>query len=220
MTIAEEKLADLRRHMVESHLRGRGIESEAILTAFAEIPRERFLPPELIEDCYADLPLPIGYSQTVSQPYIMALMVQELDVRADHKVLEIGAGSGYQTAVLSRLVDHVFSIERISELAERAIDALAGTNVDNVTICTQDGSLGWPEEAPFDRIISAAAAPSIPQPWIDQLADHGRIILPLGDRDHQILTSVEKHGGKVIRHEICGVRFVKLIGRHGWSEED
>ena len=187
-----------------------------VLSAMNLVPRHRFVPDSLHSQAYADRPLPIGEGQTISQPYVVALMVQELGARPEHRVLDIGAGSGYQTAILTRLVRYVYAVERISILTERAINALADMNVSNASICTEDGTMGWPEEAPFDRIICGASAPEVPQPWIDQLADGGRIVLPIGDKDDQILTAVEKHDRRISHRAICRVRFVKLIGCHGW----
>jgi protein-L-isoaspartate(D-aspartate) O-methyltransferase len=205
-----------RHHMVERHLRGRGIRDERILQAFAEVPRERFVPEGRAHEAYADHPLPIGHGQTISQPYVVALMIQELAPRESDRVLDVGAGSGYQTAILSRLCKHVYAIERIQPLTERAMGALGEMDVTNVTFCTDDGSLGWPEEAPFDRIVCGAAAPDVPQAWIDQLAGDGRIVAPVGGPHVQTLVVVERGGGEVRRRKLCDVRFVKLLGRDGW----
>ena len=219
MGTVEEKLVSIRHDMGLRQLRGRGIRDQQVLAAFDEIPRERFIPPEIRDQAYEDRPLPIGCGQTISQPYIVALMVQELDVQSHHNVLDVGAGSGYQTAILAKLAGHVFAVERIEQLTEMAMDALASLSLTNITFCTRDGSVGWPEESPFDRIICGAAAPEVPQAWIDQLSDGGRIIVPVGGREVQTLLRVEKHGQQITRREICGVRFVKLIGRSGWPEE-
>ena len=204
--------------MVETQLRSRGITLAGVLEAFCQVPRERFVPPERQHEAYHDCPLPIGFGQTISQPYIVALMIQELDVQPHHRVLEVGAGSGYQTALLGRLAAHVYAVERIEALTERAIGALACLDIANVTFRTGDGSLGWPEEAPFDRIICGAGAPDVPQAWIDQLAEGGRIVLPVGGHDMQVLLAVDKEADKVRRREFCDVRFVKLIGRQAWPE--
>jgi len=146
----------------------------------------------------------------------VALMVQELCPQPHHRVLDVGAGSGYQTAILARLVSHVYAVERINELTEHAIDALAGTGCDNVTVVTADGTLGLPEEAPYDGIICGAAAPDVPQSWLSQLTDGGRIVLPVGGRDEQTLVAIQRNGETFTRREVCRVRFVKLIGEHGW----
>lgn len=204
--------------MVREQLQSRGIRQEKVLQAFLDVPRHLFVPPEQIEHAYEDTPLPIGHGQTISQPYIVALMVQELDASPEDYVLDVGAGSGYQTAILARLAKHVFAIERIAELAERAMVALASTNTNNVTIYNADGTLGWPEQAPFDRIICGAASPDVPASWIDQLADGGRIVVPTGGELTQTLIAIEKNDGSIRRRTICDVRFVKLIGQHGWPE--
>ncbi len=214
--VDQERFRAARHKMVETHLRRRGITDEAVLAAVERVPRERFVPIAHHHDAYGDYPLPIGCEQTISQPYVVALMLQELQIQPHHRVLDVGAGSGYQTAILARLAAHVFAVERISELTDRAADTLASLEIDNVTLTTSDGSLGWAEHAPFDRIISGAASPNVPQPWIDQLRDEGRIIAPVGASDVQTLELVTKEGGKVRRRRLSGVRFVKLIGEFGW----
>jgi len=219
MVEREEKLKALRREMVRRQLRARGIGDEGVLTAFGRVPRERFLPADRIGEAYGDHPVPIGFGQTISQPYVVALMVQELQPQAHHRILDVGAGSGYQTALLAWLARRVYAIERIEALTEKMMATLDRLNIRNVTTCTGDGSLGWPEEAPFDGIICGAGAPEVPPPWIDQLADGGRIVLPVGGQDFQTLMVVEKAGDKVRRREICDVRFVRLIGRQGWPED-
>jgi len=207
-----------RQRMVEYQLRLRGIHDERILQAFAEVPRERFIPPHYRDEAYEDHPLPIGHNQTISQPYIVALMVQELCPQPHHRVLDVGAGSGYQSAVLARLVRHVYAIERLGELADRATQLLAELGITNASVHTADGTLGLGDEAPFDGIICGAAAPQVPQPWIDQLADGGRIVVPVGEVFSQSLLVLHKQGDRIRRREICGVRFVRLIGEHGWPE--
>lgn len=214
----EEKLRELRRQMVQNQLVTRGISNPRVLDAFAALPRERFCPPDLVEHAYDDQPLPIGEGQTISQPFVVALSVQELGLTAACRVLDVGAGSGYQTAILAGLARHVYAIERIDSLRQHAAAALADLNVDNVTLVTGDGSLGWPQEAPFDRIICGAAAPAVPQAWIDQLADGGRLVAPVGGEDSQTLLCIEKRGGDLHRRSLGDVRFVKLIGRQGWEE--
>lgn len=212
----EQRFRADRLKMVQTQLRYRGVTDEAVLAAMEQVPRERFVPAAHHRDAYGDYPLPIGCGQTISQPYVVALMLQELRLQPHHRVLDVGAGSGYQTAILASLAAHVFAVERISELTQRAGETLASLKISNVTLATSDGSLGWPEHAPFDRIISGAASPDVPQPWIDQLRDEGRIIAPVGATDVQTLVLVIKHRGKIRRRPLSGVRFVKLIGEFGW----
>ncbi|MCK4625469.1 MAG: protein-L-isoaspartate(D-aspartate) O-methyltransferase [Phycisphaerae bacterium] len=219
MDTCEGNFASLRCAMVERQLRARGISDRRVLEVMGEMPRERFLTRTHQHEAYADRPVPIGFGQTISQPYIVALMSQELDVRPKHRVLDVGAGSGYQTAILSRLGREVFAIERITELSDMAGLVLTGLGIDNVTLTTGDGTLGWAEHAPFDRIICGAAGPDVPEAWIEQLADGGRIVMPVGGPEVQNLVAVEKHGDKITRRDICGVRFVKLIGRQGWDQK-
>jgi len=202
--------------MVESQLRARGISDAKVLDAFRQIPRELFIPPHRVHEAYADRPVPIGHGQTISQPLVVAMMLQELDIRPHHRVLDVGAGSGFQTAIIARLARRVYAIERIGELAEQAMGVLAALNVNNVSFYTGDGSLGWPEEAPFDRIVCGAGAPDVPAPWLDQLADDGRIAMPVGGLDCQTLVIVEKTGHQIRKRKVCDVRFVKLVGQHGW----
>ena len=204
--------------MVERQLRARGISDERVLEVMTDLPREKFIGQSHRHEAYEDRPLPIGAGQTISQPYVVALMSQELDVGSDHRVLDVGAGSGYQTAILARLGREVFAVERISELAERAKATLDELGITNVTLKIGDGTLGWAEHAPFDRIICGAAGPDVPEAWIEQLADDGRIVMPVGGPEVQNLITVEKHGDKITRRDICGVRFVKLIGRQGWGQ--
>ena len=204
--------------MVDMQLRGRGIFDPQVLDAFRDVPREMFLPHERSDEAYGDHPVPIGSGQTISQPYIVALMVQELAVKPNHRILDIGAGSGYQTAILSKLARHVYAIERIESLAKQACGTLAKLGIANVTLSVDDGSGGWPEEAPFDGIICGAAAPDVPQSWTKQLADGGRIVAPSGGENSQILSVIQKHGDELTRKDICDVRFVKLIGEQGWPQ--
>ena len=221
MVSQEGKLAAARNAMISVQLSGRGISHAGVLAAFAKVPRQRFVPPDQIDQAYADHPLPIGFGQTISQPYVVALMLGELDPSPEHRVLEIGAGSGYQTALLAEMVAHVYAIERIEQLTEKALGVLGGLNVSNVTLCTGDGSMGWPEEAPFDRIICGAASPDVPSTWVHQLAEGGKIVTPVGGPDVQQLLVAEKIGGDIpdsTRRRFCDVRFVKLIGKHGWAQ--
>jgi protein-L-isoaspartate(D-aspartate) O-methyltransferase len=210
-----------RQEMVERQLRGRGISDPRLLEGFLETPREQFIPPERRHEAYDDCPVPIGFGQTVSQPYVVGLMIQELEVQPRHTVLDVGAGSGYQTALLARLAKWVYALERIPELTARAGEAMDGLGIVNVTLRTADGSLGWPEHAPFDRIICGAAALDVPPAWTEQLADGGRIVMPLGAEYAQMLVLVERRGRQITRRQLCGVRFVKLIGRGdgAWPEQ-
>lgn len=216
MKSKEADFAVLRQMMVRDQLRGRGIHDERALQVMAELPRDRFIGPGHRHEAYEDRPVPIGAGQTISQPYIVALMTQELDVHPDHRVLDVGAGSGYQTAILAGLAKEVFAIERIDELGAQAAEVLEELALTNVTLTTGDGTLGWPEHAPFDRIICGAAGPDVPQAWIEQLADGGRIVMPAGGSEMQVLIAVDRHGDRITRRDICGVRFVRLIGEEGW----
>jgi protein-L-isoaspartate(D-aspartate) O-methyltransferase len=208
----------LRKRMVQEQLIPRGIKDPKVLDAFYKVERHKFVPENLIASAYEDFPLAIGEGQTISQPYIVALMSECLDLRGEEKVLEIGTGSGYQTAILAQLCQLVYSIERIESLARRAKNLLEELGYLNIKIMTGDGTLGWPKEAPFDRIIVTAASPRVPQPLIDQLKDPGKLILPLGDTFSQVLTVVEKKKGKIHSTEICGCVFVSLLGEHGWKD--
>ncbi len=219
--IEEGKQAARRHQMVTGQLRPAGVRDERVLAAFEDVPRHRFAPPGKEGEAYEDHPVFIGYEQTMSQPLVVAVMVQALDVGEHHRVLDVGAGSGYQTAILARLAKWVYAIERVSALALRAEVALRALGVANVSFRVGDGSLGWPEEAElgkFDRIICGAGGPQIPQSWIDQLAEGGRIVAPIGGADLQQITVLDKRGSMILRKEIMPVRFVKLIGQEGWPE--
>lgn len=213
------EFAGSRQKMVDTQLRSRGITNPEILRAFTEVPRHLFVPPDRVHEAYDDYPLPIGCGQTISQPYVVALMLQELNPQRDHRVLEIGSGCGYQTALLGRLVKWVFAIERIEELSDNATRTLSAQNITNVTLSVGDGSMGWAAESPFDRIICGAATPQIPPSWTDQLADGGRILSPVGGQDDQMLVAADKIAGELHIRDICAVRFVKLIGQAGWPEQ-
>lgn len=209
-----------RAEMVRRQLRERGIHDERVLEVMGRLERERFVPPEQRAAAYEDRPLGIGGGQTISQPYIVALMTQELEVRRDHRVLEIGTGSGYQTAILAELAGEVCSVERIEELAAQARRVIEDLGLTNVRFHVGDGSLGWPDEAPFDRILCAAASPEVPPAWTEQLADNGRIIAPVGTVECQRLLRVHKRAGVYERRVVCDVRFVRLIGQQGWRPEE
>lgn len=208
---------DERRRMVETQIAARGVMDPRVLAAMENVPRHLFIPPPYDRDAYVDSPLPIGGGQTISQPYIVAAMTELLRPRPVDKVLEIGAGSGYQAAILSRIVHQVISIERLSAIAELAKKNLSSIGIRNVKVVTGDGSLGYPEEAPYDGIIITAATPEIPGPLIDQMTEGGRLVAPVGGRDLQELIVLEKHDSTITKKSYGGVRFVPLIGEHGWN---
>ena len=206
----------LRCRMVEEQIRRRGIRDERVLAAMEEIPRHRFLPPALRHKAYADEPQPIGEGQTISQPFIVAEMTAALRLTGAEKVLEIGTGSGYQTAILAKLARRVVTVERIASLASDASARLGELGYVNVDYVTGDGTLGCVGHAPFDRILSAAASPSIPPPWLEQLTEGGIIVLPVGGRLGQDLLRVTKRGGEPLIEFLGACIFVPLIGRHGF----
>jgi len=206
--------------MVETQIKARGISDPRVLKAMETIPRHLFVEEGLVEQAYYDSPLPIGEHQTISQPYIVALMTQALELKGKERVLEIGTGSGYQTAVLAYLADRVFSIERIASLATGARKILEALNFYNVAIRVGDGSYGWREEAPFDGIIVTAAAPDIPRYLIEQLAVGGKMVVPVGGRDVQTLyrvTRSSENPQEIVKEDLGGCRFVSLIGESGWK---
>lgn len=206
-----------RQQMVET-LVERGIRDNKVLNVFRKVPRHLFLDEALWPQAYSDHPLPIGEKQTISQPYIVALMTEALQLTGREKVLEIGTGSGYQTAILAELADRVYSIERIPGLAKRARKILDDLKYTNVIIRVGDGTEGWRSESPFSGIIVTAAAPDAPDPLMQQLAIEGRLIIPIGDEQFQDLMLYVKEGEDRYREEnYGGCRFVKLIGEHGWK---
>jgi protein-L-isoaspartate(D-aspartate) O-methyltransferase len=207
-----------RVEMIEKQLRRRGVTDTAVLGAMMAVPRHEFVPEEIRSNAYADAPLPIGGGQTISQPYIVAAMTAALHLRANDRVLEIGTGCGYQAAVLACLAKDVFTIERRPELASSASARLARIGYANAHAHCGDGTLGLPEFAPFDAILVAAAAPAIPKPLLAQLAEGGRMIVPVGDAEHQELQLIEKHGDAFPTKMLEGCRFVPLVGYHGWQE--
>jgi protein-L-isoaspartate(D-aspartate) O-methyltransferase len=200
------------RHVMLRLLGERGIESSRVLAAMAAVPRERFVPQEVEELAYADRALPIDCQQTISQPYIVALMTDALGLSGDEHVLEIGTGSGYQTAVLAELAASVVSIERHTELSRRAAGVLADCGYTNVTLVVGDGTLGWPEQAPYDRILVAAAAAEVPPALEAQLAEGGTLVIPIGSSEGQVLQACHKIGGKLHPQALSGCRFVPLVG--------
>jgi len=205
--------------MIEKQLRRRGISDSAVLGAMTAVPRHEFVAEELRSRAYEDVPLPIGGGQTISQPYIVAAMTAALRLQPSDRVLEIGTGCGFQAAVLSLLAKEVFTIERRPELASAASATLARLGYANAHAHCGDGTLGLPDFAPFDAILVAAAAPSVPKPLLLQLAEGGRMILPVGDTEHQELQLIEKHGDTFPTKMLEGCRFVPLVGYHGWQEQ-
>lgn len=211
------RFARERERMVEEQLFRRGILDTRVLEAMRKVPREEFVEEALRDRAYGDHPLPIGEAQTISQPYMVALMTDLLELTGTEKVLEIGTGSGYQTAVLADLARRVCSIERIPLLATRARATLERLGYTNVWVRVANGTFGWPDEAPFDRILITAAAPAVPPPVFDQLVEAGRMVLPIGDIACQTLTVVEKVDGAMRTKSEAGCVFVKLIGKYGWE---
>jgi len=207
-----------RERMVAQQIAARGITDERVLEAMRRIPRHLFVEEALRDQAYADHPLPIGYGQTISQPYIVALMTEALELKGPEKVLEVGTGSGYQTAILAELARWVYSIERHAPLLERARRVLEALGYDNVFFRVGDGTKGWPEAAPFDAIIVTAAGPRVPEPLLEQLAEGGRLVMPVGDEWSQVLVKVVKRGGTFHRQTLEPVRFVKLVGEYGFEE--
>jgi protein-L-isoaspartate(D-aspartate) O-methyltransferase len=211
--------ASPRRDMVERQLRKRHIRSERVLEAMSEIPRHEFVPPESRDSAYEDRPLPIGEGQTISQPYMVASMTQTLELCGVERVLEIGTGSGYQAAVLSRMAAEVFTIESRTALALSARERLARLGYASVHVHAGDGTLGLPDLAPFDAILVAAAAPEIPAPLAAQLAEGGTLVIPIGGSDNQELVRARKRDGQLVLENLYPCRFVPLIGRHGWQAD-
>ena len=203
--------AELRRKMVDRQIAGRGVQDPRVLQAMREVPREAFVPAAAAHEAYEDHPLGIGEGQTISQPYVVALMAEAAQVGPDDRVLEIGAGSGYGAAVLGRLAREVSTLERHRPLVERAALALEAVGADNVTVVHADGSEGWPERAPYDAIVVTAAGRQVPQALLDQLADGGRLVMPVGDAYAQELVRLRRHGDSVTRDDLGAVRFVPLV---------
>jgi protein-L-isoaspartate(D-aspartate) O-methyltransferase len=212
--------AEARERMVEDQIACRGIHDPQVIEAFRRVPREMFVPEAVRSSAYEDHPLSIGCGQTISQPYMVALMTQELRLEPGQRVLEIGTGSGYQTAILDELGAEVFTVERIAELSDRARQVLTHAGYTRIRYHVGDGTLGWHEEAPFDRILVTAGAPHVPQPLVDQLAEGGRLVVPVGGYGYQDLTVVTRQAGQVCQQGVCGCVFVKLIGREGWPEAE
>jgi protein-L-isoaspartate(D-aspartate) O-methyltransferase len=212
------EFAAQRAEMLEKQLRRRGVSDPGVLAAMASVRREEFVPDEFRQRAYEDAPLPIGEGQTISQPYIVAAMTAALQLTGKERVLEIGTGSGYQAAVLSKMAKIVFTVESRSELASAAAARLERLGYSNVHVHCGDGTLGLPEFAPFDAILVAAAAPAVPGPLRAQLAEGGRLIMPVGDAENQELLYIERQGNSFLTRSLEGCRFVPLIGYHGWKE--
>lgn len=213
-----DEFALQRAEMIEKQLRRRGVHDSGVLAAMASVRREEFVPKEFRARAYDDAPLPIGEGQTISQPYIVAAMTAALHLTGNDRVLEIGTGCGYQAAILSHLARIVFTIESRSELASSAAARLDRLGYSTVHVHCGDGTLGLSELAPFDAILVAAAAPAVPEPLRSQLADGGRLILPVGDAENQELLYIERHGNSFETRTLEACRFVPLIGYHGWKE--
>jgi protein-L-isoaspartate(D-aspartate) O-methyltransferase len=212
-------LSKVRMRMVDDQIIARGIRDPKVIAAMRKVPRHLFVEEALQNQAYSDHPLPIGEKQTISQPYMVALMTEAMQLKGMEKVLEIGAGSGYQTAILAEIAFKVFSIERIRSLTIQARKLLYELGYLNVEIKLSDGTLGWVEESPFDAIIVTAGSPGIPQPLVDQLAVGGRLVIPVGDSADQDLIRITKTEEGTKREDLGGCRFVKLIGQHGWEKE-
>lgn len=206
-----------RKKMVAQQLVERGIRDARVVEAMGRVPRHEFVDPGMAAQAYLDHPLNIGCKQTISQPYIVALMTQALELKGGEKVLEIGTGSGYQTAILAELARQVFSIERVTTLSNRARMVLYRLGYSNVTLRIGDGTLGWPEEAPFDAVLVTAGSPSVPEVYLEQLAEDGRLVIPRGDEESQELVRVRKRQGRFVEENLGACRFVKLYGQYGWQ---
>ncbi|MBI2092371.1 MAG: protein-L-isoaspartate(D-aspartate) O-methyltransferase [Deltaproteobacteria bacterium] len=207
-----------RKRMIEEQLKP-AIRDPLVIEAMSKVPRHKFIEGALVDQAYSDYPLNIGEGQTISQPLIVAMMTEALQLKGTEKVLEIGTGSGYQTAILCELAKHVYSVERIGKLSNRARRVLYDLSYVNFTLRVGDGTNGWSEAAPFDRIIVTAGAPAIPKPLLMQLADGGMLVIPVGNEESQMLKIVTKEGASYREKDVSGCRFVKLIGEYGWRVE-
>ena len=206
-----------REEMVERQLRKRGVRDERVLAAMLSVPRHEFVPADLAGEAYGDRPLPIGHGQTISQPFMVAAMAEALRLSGSERVLEIGTGCGYQAAVLSLLGREVHTIEMHEDLAAEAGERLRRLGYNNVLVHVGDGTLGWPDAAPYEAIMVTAAAPDVPPPLVAQLAEAGHLIVPVGTPDEQRLLYLEKHGDALTQHALYHCRFVPLIGQYGWK---
>lgn len=207
-----------KRRMLKEQIIARGVKDEKVLRAIEKVPRHLFVDEALQDQAYSDYPVGIGEGQTISQPYIVARMTELLGLKGGEKVLEIGTGCGYQTAVLAEIAGQVYTIERIRSLGFRARKILKHLAYRNIVLRIGDGSDGWTEQKPFDAILIAAGSPSVPDPLMEQLAEGGRMVVPVGKMDEQVLTRVTRCGGSFVRQRLEACRFVKLVGRHGWFE--
>lgn len=216
----KDPFAHLRQQMVEYQIARRGVADERVLDAMCKVPRHLFVPPEYTDEAYDDHPLPIGSGQTISQPYIVAFMTEQLALQGDENVLEVGTGSGYQAAVLAQLVRKVHTIERVPELANLAVERFKQLKINNIQVHIGDGSLGWPPAAPYQAILVTAAAPDAPQALLDQLALGGRLIVPVGERFHQNLELWRRDKDGLHYQNVLPVMFVPLMGEQGWNPED
>lgn len=214
----EENFTEARHRLIDQ-LRLQGISDDRVLEVMAKVPRHRFVPRQELPRAYENGPLLIGHGQTVSQPYIVALMTQNLQLTGSERVLEVGTGSGYQTAILAELAEEVYTIERLQPLSDTAARNLAELGYDNIKFCVGDGTLGWPDGAPYHGIIVTAAAPKITDAWKEQMANGGRIVAPVGSRYGQTLIKSTKRDGRFVEESICGCVFVPLLGEQGWQEE-
>jgi protein-L-isoaspartate(D-aspartate) O-methyltransferase len=215
----DERSAARRDAMVRSQIEARGVTHPGVLAALRTVPREQFVPAHLADAAYEDRALPIGSDQTISQPYMVALMTQALNLTSSSRVLEVGTGSGYQAAVLSRLAARVTTIERRPELAEQARSRLAALGCDNVRVVVGDGTAGYPEDAPYDAILVTAGSPQVPEPLTAQLADGGRLVIPVGTAREQDLITIERSGDRLTQTSGERCIFVPLVGRFGWSSD-
>lgn len=209
-----------RRRMVAEQILPGGVSDERVLAAMGKVKRHLFVSPGMEDQAYLDRPLPIGLGQTISQPLIVALMTQALALTGRERVLEIGTGSGYQAAILAELAAEVFTVERIKDLSIRARTALYRLRYSNVKLRIGDGTLGWPEEAPFDGIVVTAGAPVVPQALVGQLSDGGKLVIPVGGEDIQYLEVIERSGKEMRKRSVTACRFVKLVGEQGWRGSD
>jgi protein-L-isoaspartate(D-aspartate) O-methyltransferase len=214
-----EGLSPLEK-MIRQQVMDRGIRDERVIAALRAVPRELFFPEEGRPAAYADRAAPIGHGQMISQPYMVALMTQRLDLLPEHRVLELGTGSGYQTAILCHLAGEVYSVERVKPLLDVAFERVLGLGVRNVHFRHGDGTLGWPEAGPFDRILVTAGAPELPRKLLlANLAEGGVAVLPVGPHDEQMLVEVRREGSELVVTDVCACRFVKLVGAEGWKKE-